>query len=112
MKKLVVMCTMLVLLLVGYEVPAYAEYHVVHERDGVQVIMDDKSLFWNKDGSFNVILYQLKGDKKETSTCHFFYSNEFKGWYFADLSDPNVSMRVSAFELMKVVEIAEATRHK
>ena len=111
MKKLLIMCTMLVMFFVGTEV-TYAEYHVVREHEGVQIWMDDASLYWEKDGSFNVVLYQIKGEEKATATCHFFYNNKFRGWYFTDMSEPNDSLRVSACGLMKVVEIAEATRHK
>lgn len=86
----------------------------VYRGDKGYVLVDEVSIFWDNNHSFNALLYNMNNSNEVIGrgVYTFEYLKEYKNWYYHPVNDSSEYIRVDVDRLEKVPEVAEEMRKK
>ena len=76
------------------------------------VLVDEASVFWDNNHSFNVLIYNMNNSDEVIGRgiYTFEYLKEYKNWYYHSVNDNSEYIRADVSGLQKVPEVAAEVR--
>jgi len=76
------------------------------------VLVDEASIFWENNHSFNVLIYNMNNSDEVIGRgiYTFEYLKEYKNWYYHSVNDNSEYIRADVSGLQKVPEVADEVR--
>ena len=76
------------------------------------VLVDEASIFWDNNHSFNVLIYNMNNSDEVIGRgiYTFEYLKEYKNWYYHSVNDNSEYIRADVSGLQKVPEVADEVR--
>jgi hypothetical protein len=76
------------------------------------VLVDEASVFWDNNHSFNVLIYNMNNSDEVIGrgVYTFEYLKEYKNWYYHSVNDNSEYIRADVSGLQRVPEVADEVR--
>ena len=76
------------------------------------VLVDEASVFWDDNHSFNVLIYNMNNSDEVIGRgiYTFEYLKEYKNWYYHSVNDNSEYIRADVSGLQRVPEVAAEVR--